>query len=72
MGDVLVDAVPHRSCGEQLSGGGRCPPLFMRDDQIFQPADELKTDLRALDQFYSTLPAETMKDGLFKAAPRVT
>ena len=47
----------------------RTAPLFMRDDQIFQPADELKTDLRALDQFYSSLPAETMKDGLFKAAP---
>jgi hypothetical protein len=33
----------------------RTAPLFMRDDQIFQPADELKTDLRALDQFYSSL-----------------
>ena len=46
----------------------RAAPLFLRDDQIFVPGEDLKRDLTALDAYYSGRPAEEREQGLFRLA----
>ena len=46
----------------------RVVPLFMRDDQSFIDADELKADLQKLDAHYSALPDEVRNSGFHKFA----
>jgi hypothetical protein len=43
-------------------------PLFLRPDQDFVWAEELKTDLHCLDEHYSALPEEIKAKGLFAFA----
>jgi hypothetical protein len=46
----------------------RTVPLFLRDDQSFVSAQDLKAGLRQLDQLYSALPEETRNSGLHRFA----
>lgn len=43
-------------------------PLFLNERQTFVHGDELKQDLRKLDEFYSGLPEETLRTGLWTFA----
>jgi hypothetical protein len=43
-------------------------PLFLREEQTFVEADDLKADLQKLDVHYSALPEEEKKSGFFKFA----
>ncbi len=43
-------------------------PLFLRPDQSFVDAADLKADLAKLDALYSTLPEEEKKSGFYKIA----
>jgi hypothetical protein len=42
----------------------RIVPLFMRENQVFIKAPELKADLRKLDEHYAALPEEIKNRGL--------
>jgi hypothetical protein len=46
----------------------RVVPLFLRRDQSFVEGDDLKTDLRKLDDYYSELPDEVKTTGFHKFA----
>jgi hypothetical protein len=46
----------------------RVVPLFLRKDQSFVKGQELKADLRKLDDHYSALPEEVKRRGLYKFA----
>lgn len=46
----------------------RVTPFFLRDDQQLVNGAELKNDLAALDQHYSSLPKEELEKGLFIVA----
>ena len=46
----------------------RCAPLFLASDQTFIDGDALKRDLAALDAHYSTLPEESLAQGIFRIA----
>jgi hypothetical protein len=46
----------------------RVVPLFLRQNQTFVKGQELKTDLRKLDEHYSALPEEVKASGLHKFA----
>jgi len=46
----------------------RAVPLFLREDQSFVEADELKADLLKLDNHYSALPVEVKRTGFHKFA----
>jgi hypothetical protein len=46
----------------------RTVPLFMRPNQTFVQAEELKTDLAKLDTHYSALPDEMKRSGLHRFA----
>jgi hypothetical protein len=46
----------------------RVVPLFLRDDQTFVEGDDLKADLRKLDEHYSVLPDELKSSGFHKFA----
>jgi len=43
---------------------GRCAPLFLREDQQFIRGEELKADLKKLDELYDKLPQEEKEKGL--------
>jgi hypothetical protein len=43
-------------------------PLFLRSDQTFVPGMELKADLAMLDAYYSSLPEEIRRRGVFRFA----
>lgn len=43
-------------------------PLFLNDRQLFIPGHELKTELNAVDQFYSKLPEEVRREGVYRFA----
>src|SRR5439155_7665096 len=44
-------------------------PLFMHPAQQFVHGDDLKADLKNLDEFYLQLPKETLEKGLYSFAP---
>jgi hypothetical protein len=46
----------------------RVVPLFLREDQTFVEADDLKADLHKLDDHYSALPDEVKSTGFHKFA----
>ncbi len=46
----------------------RSAPLFLRADQSFVHGDDLKADLKQLDQYYDALPEEEKKKGVFSFA----
>jgi len=46
----------------------RVAPLFMRQDQVFVPAAEMKADLARLDEHYSALPPEVLRRGVLSFA----
>ena len=46
----------------------RVVPLFLRSDQTFVDAAELKTDLQKLDAYYWALPEEVKNTGFYKFA----
>ena len=46
----------------------RSAPLFLRTDQSFVHGDDLKADLKRLDQYYDALPEEKKKKGVFSFA----
>jgi hypothetical protein len=46
----------------------RVAPLFMNEKQMFVLGDDLKRDLAALNDFYSSLPEEEKSEGLFRLA----
>jgi len=46
----------------------RVVPYLLREDQLFIDGAELKSDLQALDAYYSALPPEHLKQGLFRFA----
>jgi hypothetical protein len=46
----------------------RVVPLFLREDQSYVDADDLKADLRRLDIHYSGLPEEVKNSGFYKFA----
>jgi len=46
----------------------RVVPLFMRDDQTFVRGQDLKADLRKLDDYYSALSEEEKRTGFHKFA----
>ena len=48
----------------------RIAPLFMREGQYMVEGAELKADLIKLDKHFSALPAEELKQGMFKVASR--
>lgn len=45
-------------------------PLFLADDQVFVWGADMKTDLAALDRYFSAKPAEMKAQGLFRLATR--
>ena len=46
----------------------RSVPLFLKSDQEFVHADELKAELARLDTYFSTLPEEVREQGVMKFA----
>lgn len=46
----------------------RSAPLFLRPDQSFVHGDDLKADLKRLDQYYDALPEDEKKKGVFSFA----
>jgi hypothetical protein len=46
----------------------RSVPLFLRADQSFVHGDDLKADLKRLDEYYDALPAETKKQSIYSFA----
>jgi hypothetical protein len=48
----------------------RCVPLFLRRDQSFVWGLDLKSDLRALNEHYSTLPESERQQGIMRFAHR--
>jgi hypothetical protein len=48
----------------------RCASLFLREDQIFVWGEDLKADLKRLNEELLQLPEEEREKGLFKTAPR--
>lgn len=46
----------------------RCAPLFLRGDQSFVWGEDLKADLRRLEQYYSRLPNDQKEQGLMRLA----
>jgi hypothetical protein len=46
----------------------RSVPLFLRADQSFIHGDDLKADLKRLDDYYDGLPAETKKQSIYSFA----
>jgi hypothetical protein len=44
-------------------------PLFLRPDQIFLPGNELKADLRRLDEHFSAQPSEVLERGVMYFEP---
>jgi len=49
----------------------QCAPLFMRGNQEFVWGQDLKADLRALNEHFSSLPPETRAQGIYKFADRL-
>lgn len=49
----------------------QCASLFMRPEQQFVWGPELKADLAALNTYFSSLPAETRQQGIYKFANRL-
>jgi hypothetical protein len=48
----------------------RTVPLFLTDQQVFIPGDELKADLTRLNQHYWALSPEVLEKGIYSFAPR--
>ena len=48
----------------------RSVPFFLRTDQSFVHGDDLKADLKLLDEYYDVLPEET-KDKVYTALRRI-
>jgi hypothetical protein len=46
----------------------RSAPLFLRADQSFIHGDDLKADLKRLDEYYDALPEETKKQSIYSFA----
>ena len=46
----------------------RVVPLFLRDDQSFVKGQELKADLKKIDEHYAQLPRELTSQGVYKFA----
>jgi len=46
----------------------RIAPLFLRNDQSFVHADDLKADLKRLDEFYDALPEDVKRKGVYSFA----
>lgn len=46
----------------------KCAPLFLRDDQDFVWGDDLKRELRRIDNHFSNLPAEELEKGIMSFA----
>ena len=48
----------------------QCVPLFLRPDQSFIHADDLKKDLASLNEHFAGLPEEIRRQGLFRFASK--
>ncbi|MFC1840856.1 hypothetical protein ACFL1N_14855, partial [Thermodesulfobacteriota bacterium] len=48
----------------------RCTPLFLRDDQMFVWGEDLKADLKRIDEYYDKVPESEKEKGLIAIAHR--